>query len=597
MKRNLLNRKDAIADRIWQGRAHSLCCFVFVAILVLCGCSGFTTDPPVASTPSESNLQERFAAARLYMSGSFDVTASSEGSLSGSLSISFDVTSGCVKQGESYQWKDDLGMSVNFGGGAFNYSFALDTLFLTLVGGEENGAVIAFVGGTPGELRGIWQRLGNSAYVEYWNFGERTLEIRVAEKENFNYMQSEFIYGFYWGLEDLSMNIWPDAIYYGAAVNASDYGVQILKQTNTSETFVYGGSTYEITIDSVHVFDDYLMMTVSSGNAQCRLEHFSTYNVTPEMCNDENADYLRFPDAHPNVAGRYICYNADEFWTCMKQMLVENSTSQDASSPFEKEFAAAHDRIIFPIHVQSQTIIREGAVVDDGGTDGGCFKTDDGIQWIDSRDTSYLDTMQFSFRGDSLLISYGNDVAILLGGKSGKLEGVWKVLDVGYDDGVRKTLHLGYVSYVKIESEKMTYAFDMNPDFNYMNSEFVENLHNYLLGESSEKSLYFYDVFFESKNMPGGVAVISQTNTDEIVMVNGKIYEVSLDYAYMIWNDVSITVKSDGKTCSGRTVQLELLTPELCKAENADYLKDYEKTLFYVVDEQDSFRECLSQMK
>lgn len=309
---------------------------VFAAVLILCGCSGFTSDPPIAGTTDDSgvNLQKEFAVARTYAQGSYEVKESSENTKTGVISISLVQESGCVKQGETYQWVDDLNRVTQFAGGLFRYSFAGDTLTLTALNEEPdyygNVTVLKFVGGELGKLQGIWLQLSRSAYTVYWNFGEGSIEIRVLEKENFNYMQSLFMWMFFEGLEDSSMDIYADLIYDEHAVDPGRYGEAILKQDNRSETFTYKGVTYELKIDSVHSFDDYLSMTFSSGSAKCHLEYFSTLNVTSEMCKAENADGLHYSDATPDVMTRYSRGNEDEFGKCVKQLMDQNKEKKTA---------------------------------------------------------------------------------------------------------------------------------------------------------------------------------------------------------------------------------------------------------------------------
>ncbi|WP_249506547.1 hypothetical protein [Fibrobacter sp. HC4] len=566
---------------------------VFATVLIFCGCSGFTSDPPIAGTTDDSgvNLQKEFAMARQYALGSYEITEHSESSATGVISISLVQESGCVKQGETYQWVDDLNRVTQFAGGLFRYSFAGDTLTLTALNEEPdyygNVTVLKFVGGEPGKLQGIWLQLSRSAYTVYWNFGEGSIEIRVLEKENFNYMQSLFMWMFYESLEDSSMDIYADLIYDEHAVDPGRYGVAILKQDNRSETFTYKGVTYELKIDSVHSFDDYLSLTLSNGAAKCHLEYFSTLNVTPAVCKAENADGLHYSDATPDVMTRYSWGNEKEFGECVNQLIAagESATTESSSSKFAKEFSAAHD--FMPVYYSAEPSgTNAGTLVWDFGLEGRCLKEGEGVKWVDGWYSNRQDTAQYNFSGDTLFIhDILGSTDVLIGGTSGLLDGVWKLVGDSYVN-----------VYVKFEKEKITFAYDMNPDYDYMNSEFFARLHSLLASGSG--SLTFEEEFYEPEDeLENGVTIVNHTNTSETVTINGKTYEITLNHAHMLWQDVSVTVKSGDMVCSGRKAQIEQISQEQCSVENMDYLDDYGLvSMVYIIDEEKSFSQCLEQM-
>ncbi|MCQ2078397.1 MAG: hypothetical protein MJZ20_15445, partial [Bacteroidaceae bacterium] len=70
------------------------------------------------------------------------------------------------------------------------------------------------------------------------------------------------------------------------------------------------------------------------------------------------------------------------------------------------------------------------------------------------------------------------------------------------------------------------------------------------------------------------------------------------NHAHMLWQDVSVTVKSGDQTCSGRKVQIESLTQEMCSDKNLEYLDDYQGVgiMAYVIDEEKAFVQCVEQM-
>lgn len=588
---------------------------VFAAVLIFCGCSGFTSDPPVAGTTDDSdvNLQKEFAMARTYAQGSYEVKESSENTKTGVISISLVQESGCVKQGETYQWVDDLNRVTQFAGGLFRYSFAGDTLTLTALNEEPdyygNVTVLKFVGGEPGKLQGIWLQLSRSAYTVYWNFGEGSIEIRVLEKENFNYMQSLFMWMFYESLEDSSMDIYADLIYDEHAADPSRYGVTILEQDNRSETFTYKNVTYEIKIDSVHSFDDYLSMTFSSGTEKCHLEYFSTLNVTSEMCKAENADGLHYSDATPDVMTRYSWGNEKEFSQCMYQLVQNSKPAEVSVSAYESAFKNAHDVVYAPIRIPEEYEgAASGLIYSRKREEGRCVTDGDGVKWNENWYTNYYvdnrvdpDTMKiasFSLRGDTLLYSDHEGVEeIWIRDTPGGLYGYWKA-SASYVNGELQYWPATTLYYMLITKDSLYVAYDVNPEYDFTDSRLFEELHNCFVNGSDY--IYLQHIFDEAETVgKDGVTILSKTKTSEVVSVNGKNYEIILNHAHALWQDVSVTVKSDGMTCSGRYVQIEQLTPEMCCAENAEFLVDYDGgagTIAYVIDEEQDFKRCLSQM-
>ena len=371
----------------------------------------------------------------------------------------------------------------------------------------------------------------------------------------------------------------------------------ILKQDNRSETFTYKGVTYELKIDSVHSFDDYLSLTLSNGAAKCHLEYFSTLNVTPAVCKAENADGLHYSDATPDVMTRYSWGNEKEFGECVNQMFLDGGAEK---SELEKAFDAA------PVHANMNIQIAENL---DGSNSGtiirgaagpvvGCLKDGESVKWVEGISESNPDTVQYHFKGDTLMIERSSSrTETWVGGALGKLGGVWMATSSVYKDGVPQTIGMPNMVYIKIEKNVMTFAYDMNLEYDFTHSELFDDLHGVLAGTSSRVS--FDGAFYEGENDLGdGLTVVSRTNTSEVISVGGKTYEVTLNYALELWWDVSITVKSGEKVCSGRKVQIEVLTEDMCSDKNLEYLKDYQGVgaMAYIIDEEKSFSQCLSQM-
>lgn len=290
------------------------------------------------------------------------------------------------------------------------------------------------------------------------------------------------------------------------------------------------------------------------------------------------------------------------------------AASEEVVSELDGEFYAAHDFARF--HIVSLGKSADGisdaygmgvwSTEKCGGlgteTCGSCKKEGDGYKWYSPGESGdrILDTLMFHFRGDTLMMSkVENKYRAFVGGSQGNIEGIWKQTNVGYigDSLIDLSSDTFELLYMKVEKDSITYAFDMNPDYDYMETELIYNIKNHLVDGSSRMN--FYGAFDASDDeLEDGISLLGHSNTRDVVSINGKLYEITLNYAYWLWTDVSVTVKSGDMTCSGRYVQFEQTTQEMCRAENAENLDSYDEgETFYVIDEQASFEQCLDQMR
>lgn len=173
MKRDLLKCKGATANGFLHGRfVRWFYGVVFTAILIFCGCSGFTTDwandnaseAPTINPPAMplNNLDSAFNASEKHVSYPMQVACDSNDLNVGT--ITFDGGN------DVYTWIDGWFDSQTQ---KIRFAFDGDTLVLTFTrkGRPENEAVdersFAFVGGNPGVLEGIWVSKDFALYIKF----------------------------------------------------------------------------------------------------------------------------------------------------------------------------------------------------------------------------------------------------------------------------------------------------------------------------------------------------------------------------------------------------------------------------------------------
>ena len=308
--------------------------FCLGSLALLAGCGGFTEDMNgniVEGTPVDVNQMESvYALARVAQSGKVERSSAGD-----SITIVLEINGGCVKDGESLAYDPNFFFADSQ---TFAYSFRGDTLLLSTiyepgpyeVNQERYEESFIFVGGTPGVLDGIWKNTQcryreekiycmNDGYDQYFKFDGGKVEIRVADRENYDYMQTVFVDQLFDFLgSGGSIQLETPYYYSDTKYEQEEYGIGILEKTNTAMKFTYGDLTFDLSLDYAY-YKDSLSVTLKSGDVTCVGKHREIVNVPPEMC---NADYVdNFYEIEDTGLLKYEKKNDSEFEACIDGIL------------------------------------------------------------------------------------------------------------------------------------------------------------------------------------------------------------------------------------------------------------------------------------
>ena len=308
--------------------------FCLGSLALLAGCGGFTEDVNgniVEGTPVDVNQMESvYALARVAQSGKVERSSAGD-----SITIVLEINGGCVKDGESLAYDPNFFFADSQ---TFAYSFRGDTLLLSTiyepgpyeVNQERYEESFIFVGGTPGVLDGIWKNTQcryreekiycmNDGYDQYFKFDGGKVEIRVADRENYDYMQTVFVDQLFDFLgRGGSIQLETPYYYSDTKYEQEEYGIGILEKTNTAMKFTYGDLTFDLSLDYAY-YKDSLSVTLKSGDVTCVGKHREIVNVPPEMC---NADYVdNFYEIEDTGLLKYEKKNDSEFEACIDGIL------------------------------------------------------------------------------------------------------------------------------------------------------------------------------------------------------------------------------------------------------------------------------------
>lgn len=308
--------------------------FCLGSLALLAGCGGFTEDVNgniVEGTPVDVNEMESvYALARVAQSGKVERSSAGD-----SITIVFEINGGCVKDGESLAYDPNFFFADSQ---TFAYSFRGDTLLLSTiyepgpyeVNQERYEESFIFVGGTPGVLDGIWKNTQcryreekiycmNDGYDQYFKFDGGKVEIRVADREDYDYMQTVFVDQLFDFLgSGGSIQLETPYYYSDTKYEQEEYGIGILEKTNTAMKFTYGDLTFDLSLDYAY-YKDSLSVTLKSGDVTCVGKHREIVNVPPEMC---NADYVdNFYEIKDTGLLKYEKKNDSEFEACIDGIL------------------------------------------------------------------------------------------------------------------------------------------------------------------------------------------------------------------------------------------------------------------------------------
>jgi len=598
------------------------CATVLSGITLLAGCSGFTEDTNTSSNDDGGiiDVQTAFASARVTGMGKAHVDESKD-----SVTFVTEVFGGCIKRnGTIFYNPDYYSADTN----RLAYNFRNDTLQLSSIYEDKNTKeleTVQFVGGTSGVLDGTWRSqpcfyldgvhyCNNDAYEKFIKIDGDNVEFRAGDVPNYDYMNSDFVGQVFRFLSNKSSIVFEDVFYSRTNNNSPEkYGITVQEKTNKSMKFTHEGRTFDLKLDFVR-YSDTVAVTLSSNGTTCVGNYSRKKNVPPELCREENAPYMEFnaenwdSDAH---ASQYKKDNRPEFEKCVKGILeseIKTSTSADSGNvDVLAGFASA--RMVY----SGKALVNETqdslTFVDEQV--GGCLKK--GESFMYDPDFYYGDsnTYAYGFRGDTLaltrpavLYADGNDgfesteTIFLVGGSSGKLDGIWKILPCRLIDakGEMGCLNDADEDFVKIDNGKTEFYIAELADYDYMKSVFVEELFMFL---DSQNSIQIETPFYEGRNVESlaedyGITVQEKTNRSMKFTYEGHSFDLKLNYA-KIKDSVSVTLTSGNVVCNAYNREIPNITQEQCREENAPYLKEMESGAYEIRKRNDTeFEDCIN---
>ncbi len=309
--------------------------FCLGSLALLAGCAGFTEDVNGGDVADDNpvdvrQIESQYALARVAQSGKVKRSSTDD-----SITITFEMNGGCVKEGESFAYDENFYFADSL---TFAYGFRGDTLLLSRiyepdpyeVNQERYEESFIFVGGTSGKLNGIWKNTQcryreektycmNDGYDQYFKFDGDNVEYRVADREDYDYMQTVFVDQLFDFLgSGGSIQLETPYYYSDTKYEQEEYGISILEKTNTAMKFTYGDLTFDLSVDYAY-YKDSLSVTLKSGDVTCVGKHREIVNVPPEMCNADDVD--NFYEIDDTGLLKYQKQNDSEFETCIDGIL------------------------------------------------------------------------------------------------------------------------------------------------------------------------------------------------------------------------------------------------------------------------------------
>ena len=606
--------------------AMNFACATFIAFsailassALLTGCTGFTEDGNTSFDEGDAvDVQTAFASARVTGMGKAHVDESKD-----SITFVTEVFGGCIKRNGTIFYNPDYYSAKE---DHLAYTFRNDTLQLSSIFEDEKTKehiTVQYIGGTSGMLDGTWRSqpcfyldgayyCNNEAYEKFIKIDGDNVEFRAGDVPNYDYMNSDFVGQVFRFLSNKSSIVFEDVFYSRTNNNSPEkYGITVQKKTNKSMKFTHEGRTFDLKLDFVR-YSDSMAVTLSSNGTACVGYYSKKKDIPPELCREENAPYMEFnaensdSDAH---ASQYKKDNRSEFEQCIKGILESeaNTLSVDSGNvDVQTAFASARVMSSGKVFVDevhdSITLVAEKF--------GGCVKKGESFVYDSDFYDSDTNTYAYGFQGDTLMFvqptliyrdGFGDSVAAVtmffVGGTSGKLDGIWKLLPC------RKHMASGdiacqndaYDYFVKIDSGKMEFRIADLADYDYMNSIFVEELFMFLDNQNSiqiETPFYAGDV--ESLAKTYGIVIQEKTNKRMQFDYDGHAFDLKLNYA-KIMDSVSVTLTSGNVVCNGFSREIPDITQEQCREENAPYLNEMESGVYGIRKRNDSeFEGCIN---
>lgn len=596
--------------------------FAFSAILassaLLTGCSGFTEDGNTSSNDEGGfiDVQTAFASARVTGMGKVLVNESRD-----SLTIVYETFGGCIKNGNgAYTYNPDFYYADSR---TYAYDFHGDTLamfygYTNHETGSQQYMKIYLLGGTSGELNGIWMLLpfdpysGESISSEemenlFIQFNNGSVETRVSENKTYDYMNSSFVHNlalFMTGHENrIDFDLRGQVMSMDNDLSGKGFIVQ--ERSNKNMKFVYKEHQYELNVDYVQVSDS-ASVTLSSEGLSCTAYLSERDNVSSEICRDENADYL-YENSKGSLSYRHE--NSNEFASCVKSLVRRgtNTSSNDGTGNNDVQTA-----------FESARLNRVGkAIVDEAkdsvtfvlGISGGCFRKEGKLYYDADYYFEDVDRFAYNFRNDTLQLSYIDEDVIAkelvtvqwVGGTSGVLDGTWRTFPCLYVDSVYGCGNDAYEKFFKLDGDYLEHRVGDVANYDYMNTNFVGDIFSFL--NNNHITIMFEDVFYSrSDNSPEkyGITIQEKTKKSMKFTHEGRSFDLKVDFVRYS-DTVAVTLSSNGIACVGNYSKKNDVPPELCREENSAYLQSSRNdsdsdALRYQRDNVREFSKCINDI-
>lgn len=279
----------------------------------------------------------------------------------------------------------------------------------------------------------------------------------------------------------------------------------------------------------------------------------------------------------------------------------DNGGLIDVQAAFASARVSRLGKVIVDESQDSLTIVYE--------TFGGCLKNDNGVYAYNS-DFYFANsrTYAYSFHGDTLVMSYGfinhekgslYDLNFyLIGGNPGDLNGVWMYLPCTSFGDEHSCPNEMENLFIQFNNGSVETRVSENKTYDYMNSSFVLNLALFMTGHENRIDFDLRgQVMSMDNDLSGnGFTVQERTNKNMKFVYKEHQYELNVDYV-QVSDSASVTLSSEGLSCSAYLSERDDVSSEICREENADYLYENGKgSLGYRKDNSEEFASCVKTL-
>ena len=246
-------------------------------------------------------------------------------------------------------------------------------------------------------------------------------------------------------------------------------------------------------------------------------------------------------------------------------------------------------------------------------------------EFVTMVDTQHIER-EYDFIGDTLVIFYSDEDVrkygqLFVGGKNGQIKNKWKMINCEYIQE-SNSLDCGDISKLSNRQKNTITYFDFTQDTlfasmsdlngksidiyapieeeydDYTRSSYMETIFEMIVSTNNNAGLVGFDspwtAFWKNENFDEyaqkkNVVINSRDKTHISFVISGQNFEVEftkakrLQYNRGSYVEVGATLKSDNGVCVLDYMSDHKMTPEICKAENANLMN-----LSYTYDSKDS---------